>query len=93
MGRVTCFAVAGVYAWFNSNDHLPPHVHIEDTAGTWEIKVLFLREGASSIEVVRGSGPSPRLRQDILRAVENHRPELLAEWEAKVLVKSPGSPR
>ena len=90
---MSCFAIAGLYAWFNSNDHLPPHFHLEDTQGTWEVMVRFLMEGSSSIEIARGAGPRGKLKRQILRAVDDHRAQLLAEWEAKALPTSPGSLR
>ena len=42
MGKVGCITLAGLSLWFNSNDHLPPHFHVNKT-GEWEIRIYFLR--------------------------------------------------
>ena len=41
MGKVEAFTLEGLELWFNSSDHLPPHVHIK-RRGKWEIRVFFL---------------------------------------------------
>jgi hypothetical protein len=35
VGKVDCFEIPGRKVWFNSNDHLPPHFHVENE-DDWE---------------------------------------------------------
>ena len=85
MGKVACFAVAGLELWFNSNDHLPHHIHVS-RVGEWEIRVYFLEvtEDTLSFDAKWGSGPSRRVREALKNLVLLHREELLLEWEKKV---------
>lgn len=86
MGRVEAFALPGLELWFNSSDHLPPHVHVK-RRGEWEIRVRFLECTGSSLafELKWGSkGPAAATRETIRKAVVEHRAELLGEWEQKV---------
>jgi hypothetical protein len=50
MPKVECFEIPGVYCWFWSNDHDPPHFHAK-REGEWEIRVRFTEseEGCSNI--------------------------------------------
>ena len=89
MPRVACFAAAGIELWFNSNDHRPPHFHVEKP-GRWQITVRFLREASEMIVVVWGEGPTASERKVLVRLVEPRRLELLAEWERKVNARDPG---
>ena len=41
MGKVEVVVLEGLDLWFNSSDHLPPHVHAR-RRGEWEIRVYFL---------------------------------------------------
>ena len=92
MGKVECFALSGVEIWFNSDDHLPPHFHV--ATASWEIRVRVLRPANDMIELCWGrAGPSGRASRRITRAAEEHRAELLREWEAEVVTKTPGSER
>jgi hypothetical protein len=88
VGKVECFTLSGLEIWFNSADHLPPHFHVEST--DWEIRVRFLRPADEMIELRWGPGPGSRDRRRITEAAEEHRAELLAEWERKVVTKDPG---
>jgi hypothetical protein len=56
----------------------------------WEIRVRFLRPADEMIELRWGPGPGSRDRRRITEAAEEHRAELLAEWERKVVTKDPG---
>ncbi|MBI4704508.1 MAG: DUF4160 domain-containing protein [Deltaproteobacteria bacterium] len=90
MGEVECFALEGLEIWFNSDDHLPPHFHLATTS--WEIRVRFLREADDMIQPCWGrAGPTGAQRRRITKAAEEHRAELLQEWEAKVVTRTPGS--
>ena len=89
VGKVECFTLRGFEIWFNSDDHLPPHFHVATTS--WEIRVRFLRPADEMIELRWGrAGPTGRESSRITKATEEHRAELLAEWEAKVVTKTPG---
>lgn len=94
VGKVDCFQLPGLDAWFNSNDHLPPHLHVEKP-GAWEVKVSFLRDSTEMIETLwsKRKGPTKANLKMIATAVEAHRDALLGEWEDKVNVKTPGSER
>lgn len=93
MAQLEAFELPGFELWFNSNDHLPPHFHVEKS-GTWEVRVLFLRRGDEMFERVWGkNGPSGKLKKQIEEMVDTHREALLVEWEAKVEVTAPGSRR
>jgi len=83
MPKVDCFEIPGLEFWFWSNDHDPPHFHAKKI-GEWEIKVYFAKAAAEMIEQVWGKGPSGKVLRDLKKLVEDHRAELLAEWEAKV---------
>ena len=95
VGKVTSFAVAGLDLWFNSDDHLPPHLHAEK-AGEWEVRVYFLRGRADMFETkwtTRVGKPSGGDVRELRQLVEDNRANLLAEWEQKVNVKAPGGER
>lgn len=83
MGKVECGSIDGLLAWFNSNDHLPPHFHVE-RAGEWEVRVMLLFGSVAAIESRWGPAPSRSDRRKILRFLEKHRTELLEEFERKV---------
>ncbi|HXW92552.1 MAG TPA: DUF4160 domain-containing protein [Terriglobales bacterium] len=85
MGKVDAFTLPGIEAWFNSSDHMPPHIHVK-RRGEWEIRVFFLEcaKGHLAYNIKWGSSPSAKQRSDILDSVLQHRPDLLKEWEAKV---------
>lgn len=102
MGRVSTVRFSGLDARFYSNDHLPPHFHLEKD-GEWEVKVRFLFDHEDDIfEIVYGKGPNKKQRTQILKAIrqksENKdepsvREKLLKEWEQKVSTQSPGEPK
>ncbi len=95
MGKVTSFALAGLELWFNSDDHMPPHLHAEKP-GEWEVRVYFLREGADMFEIkwtARPGRPSQGQLRALAALVDTKRSDLLAEWEQKVNVKTPGGER
>jgi hypothetical protein len=95
VGKVASFAVGGLDLWFNSDDHLPPHLHAEKP-GEWEVRVYFLRDRADMFETkwtTRAGKPSGGDLRELRQLVEDHRPNLLAEWEQKVTTKTPGAPR
>lgn len=83
MAKVDCFTIPGLYCWFWSNDHDPPHFHAKQD-GKWEIKVKFA-EGDDGMFVKKwGNSPSGKTLRQLKAAVTRHRAALLAEWEAKV---------
>ncbi len=95
MGRVTSFALAGLELWFNSDDHLPAHFHVEKP-GEWEVRVYFLRDRADMFETkwtTRPGRPSRGDVRELAALVEGSRAALLAEWEQKVNIKTPGGER
>jgi hypothetical protein len=94
VGRVSAISIAGLELFFNSTDHLPPHLHAEKP-GTWEVRVFFLRDRSEMFETKwpKNGGPTKGERKDLTAQVEESRAALLAEWERKVHVKAPGAAR
>lgn len=91
MGRLECLSFPGLEAWINSDDHDPPHFHLEK-AGEWLVKVRFMRS-PPEFEVVyqaKKRGMTAKDRKRIAAAVEKSRAALYREWLEKALVKSPG---
>jgi hypothetical protein len=88
VGKVKCITIAGLDIFFNSNDHLPPHFHI-NKVGEWEIRVNVLgtRKNGLKFEVVYGHGPSGRIQKTIASLVAANKKRLLKEFEKKVCVK------
>ena len=88
MGKVGCIQVEGLSLWFNSNDHLPPHFHVNRT-GEWEIRIYFLRcsESLLDFDIKWGDGPSGRVQRELLTTVLANRTALLEESEQKVCVQ------
>jgi hypothetical protein len=102
MGRVSTVKFSGLDARFYSNDHLPPHFHLEKD-GEWEVKVKFLFDHKNDVfELVYGKGPTEKQKKQILQTIRKKnknkdelsvREKLLKEWEEKVSTKSPGEPK
>ncbi|MCK5799958.1 MAG: DUF4160 domain-containing protein [Deltaproteobacteria bacterium] len=90
MGHVKSIFVEGLDLWFNSSDHLPPHIHARK-AGHWEVRIFILQTTSEALahdpkwppNVVLPARVAKALRQEIVK----NRAALLAEWEAKVFVK------
>ena len=83
MPKVECFEIPGLYCWFWSNDHDPPHFHVKRD-GEWEIKVKFAEGEEEMFEQKWGDAPSGKILRQLKKLVIRHRAALLAEWEAKV---------
>ena len=86
MGIVTSFKLDGIYCWFYSNEHKPPHFHAK-RAGQWHITVAFLESRHNMIR--RAKGPRGRIKKADQEAVLDmavlYREELLKEWEQKAV--------
>lgn len=81
MAVVQAFQIDGLKLWFYSNDHEPPHFHAKRT-GEWEVKVHFLWEPAEMIEVKWAEKKLPsKVLKHLTALAEEHRAELLAQWE------------
>jgi len=73
--------VAGLKMWFWSLDHEPPHFHAK-RQGEWEVKAYFLQAPGDMVELVwADKKPEGRLLKELARLAEEHRLELLEEWE------------
>jgi hypothetical protein len=86
MANLTCFSIAGIKLWFYSNDHEPPHFHAK-RKGEWEVKIHFLQGPARMFELVWAAKKKQmsKVDRDLLQEmVEQHRFEILGEWEQKV---------
>ena len=83
MPKVACFRISGLSCWFWSNDHDPPHFHAKKE-GEWEIRVKFTEAEDQMFELVWGDVPSGKRLRQLMKAVREHRDELLHEWEASV---------
>lgn len=85
MGKVASFRLEGVECWFYSQDHRPPHFHARKR-GQWHVRVFFLEPRECMMERVPGEraviGGADRKALGI--RAEQHRGELLKEWEEKV---------
>jgi hypothetical protein len=79
MAIVTAFEIPGLKIWFYSNDHEPQHYHVM-RPGEWEVKVKFLLDRREMIEVIWGS-PRGKDLKPIIKLTNEHRPELLEQWE------------
>jgi hypothetical protein len=88
VSKVEAFRIAGVYLWFNSADHKPPHFHAE-RPGAWEVRIYFLRHPNEMVEIKWGRPKRAELRK-LLALAESKRGPLLAEWERKVCVTDAG---
>ncbi len=86
MPEVASFQLPGLFCWFWSDDHNPPHFHVK-REGEWEIKVKFTEPEAKMFESVWGDEPSGRVLRQIRKLVKENREKLLTEWEAKVNIK------
>lgn len=73
----------GVRMIFYSGDHDPPHFHAS-RPGDWSAKVHFLEDRARMFRDIRPKNATinPPDRRAIIEGVEEHREELLKEWEA-----------
>ena len=80
MPKVKCFEIPGLYCWFWSNDHDPPHFHVKKN-GEWELTVKFLEN--SMFEMKWGKEPKAKVLRKIAANVIANRVALLLEWEDK----------
>jgi len=86
MAKLTCFGIAGMQLWFYPNDHEPPHFHAK-RRGEWEYRVSFLLAPGEMLELVwsrKRAQMSKADRQLLEQMVEQHRFEILREWQEKV---------
>jgi len=87
MATLKSFAIAGLKLWFYPNDHEPPHFHAK-RKGEWELRVSFLEKGEAMFEIKwrksKKTAIPARDRKRLMEMVENHRLEILKEWEQKV---------
>jgi hypothetical protein len=84
MGKLDCFFIDGIDCWFWSSDHRPPHFNAK-RRGEWQVRVFFMNKKAEMIEQVRRSGRISRAHRRMLGDMaEQHREDLLKEWEKKV---------
>jgi hypothetical protein len=94
VGKLECVSFPAAWeAWVNSDDHDPPHFHLEKP-GEWLVKVRFMLS-PPKLEVVyrmKRHAPSGRDRRRIVLAVEEHRAALYEEWLRKARVRNPGEP-
>ena len=88
MGKVDVLSgLVGVYCWFYSHEHKPPHFHAK-RKGQWHIRVYFLRQRSEMMDRVYDRNMRGRIsakdRNAICGLSVLHREELLKEWEKKV---------
>ena len=91
MGKVQCSQIDGLYLFFNSHDHRPPHFHARK-AGSWEIRVdILLCSKENGLVFTTKYPPNPQIsaknEKQILKLVLENRSKLLIEWEQKVCIK------
>jgi uncharacterized protein DUF4160 len=80
MARVKAFEIGGVRMTFPSGDHGPPHFHAR-RAGDWAARV-FLLESPDRMIALQWGKMEGNDRKAMIRGVEEHRDELLQEFEA-----------
>ena len=83
MPKVACFQLPGLFCWFWSDDHNPPHFHVK-REGEWEIKVKFTEPDEKMFESIWGDEPGAKILRQLKKMVREKREQLLAEWETKV---------
>lgn len=86
MAKLKCFGIAGMQLWFYPNDHAPPHFHAK-RKGEWEYRINFMLRLDEMFELVwsrKKSQISKGDRQLLEQMVEDHRLQILREWEEKV---------
>ncbi len=91
MPKVEVFTIDGVELWFNSADHDPAHFHVNKSC-KWEIRVNILATTNQTLVYTfkwprTGASVSGKLQKLLRQATVQHRAVLVAEWEAKVVVK------
>lgn len=91
MGKVQCFKIDGLYLFFNSHDHRPPHFHARKS-GAWEIRVnILLCSKENGLISTAKYPPNPQIsskdEKQILKFVLENKSKLLIEWEQKVCIK------
>ncbi|MGL4463704.1 MAG: DUF4160 domain-containing protein [Planctomycetia bacterium] len=82
MPKVRCFEIAGLYCWFWSDDHDPPHFHVK-RRGEWELRVKFLEDVDEMFQLKWGDQPKAKVLKEIAGLVMANRGALLLEWEEK----------
>ncbi len=80
MATIRAFQIPGLRIWFWSNDHDPPHFHVQ-RRGEWVIKVEFLASAEAMFEVVSGKRPKAAIQKKLAELVAAHRAELLEQWD------------
>jgi hypothetical protein len=86
MATLNCFEIEGVQLWFYSKDHEPPHFPVK-RKGEWEYRVNFLQAVDEMLELIWTAKKAQMSRADrklLAKMVDEHRFELLREWEEKV---------
>lgn len=90
MGRVSAISVQGVDLWFNSSDHLPPHLHARKP-GHWEVRIYILETTTDVLAYDPKWPPGFTLSSGLCKVLRHtiamNRIALLGEWEAKVGVQ------
>lgn len=81
MPELRAFTISGVKLWFYTNDHGSPHFHARRDR-KWEVKVHFQSPRDNMIEVKwQRRALDLGTIGEITRRSEQHRLELLEEWE------------
>lgn len=90
VSKVHAFKIDGLYVYFRSSDHTPPHFHVKK-AGHWEIRVFILtchkKKLDFNVKWSKKGKPTAAEKRKILEQVLVGRQKLLEEWEEKVCVR------
>lgn len=91
MGKLDAFKIPGLYLYFLSSDHRPPHFHVH-RRGEWEIRVYFLECTRRKLhyDIKWLKVPESSINgyvSEILSMTLAHRVALLGEWNEKVAEK------
>ena len=71
----TLFTIFGLRFYFYSDEHLPIHVHIENSDGKAKINV------EPDIEIVSNNGIKPKDLKKALTIIEIYRDDIIQEWK------------
>ncbi len=88
MPKLNCFEHEGLYLFFNSLDHPPPHFHAMKP-GKWEIRIFFetCTDKLLDYQIKWSKGKcqlDKKTKLEIVKLIAEHRDALLMQWNNSV---------
>lgn len=83
MGKVDAFSLPGCKCFFWSDDHGPPHFHVQKP-GEWEVRVYFQEEPAVIEIRWKRHFFTGKVERELMKLVAVHREALWTEWSEKI---------